>query len=300
MQADVQAPLSFRDPRGIRASVAVVAVAAAVIAVFAGQSQASGSSHRNAARSAAAAKETSTNWSGYAVTTPGVTVTNTPNGGPYSDVTGTWTAPSITCTPGATTASAVWVGLGGYFTNSNALEQAGTAADCDSSGTPSYYAWYELVPANSVTVPIRINPGDVITTSVVGSGANVLVQIKDRTRNVSFTKRLVATNIDYTSAEWIVEAPSSCSSNNFCRQLTLSSFASVTFGKIAALANGQGGTLTANPGWTSIPINLVPQSRRFFGNVDSTSGQGAGGANVSTPTVDGRGFTATYTSTPGA
>ena len=299
MQADVQAPLSFRPVRRVRRIVALATVVVGALAVVVGQSATSSAAVQHGVRAGAAAKETSTNWSGYAVTMPGVNVTNTSNGGPYSDATGTWNVPTITCTPGATTASAIWVGLGGYFTNSNALEQAGTAADCDASGTPSYYAWYELVPANSVTVPLRINPGDLVTTSVVGSGANVLVQIKDRTRNVSFTKRLVATSIDYTSAEWIVEAPSSCSSNNFCRQLTLSAFASVTFGKIAALANGQGGTLTANPGWTSIPINLVPQSRRFFGNVDSTSGQGAGGANVSAPTADGRGFTATYTSTPG-
>ncbi len=300
MQADVQTSRVAPRAPSIRISLALMALAGAVVAILAGQSATSAANHRNMVRHTFATKDTSTNWSGYAVTIPGVNVTNTPNGGPYTDATGTWIAPSVTCVPGSTTASAVWVGLGGYFTNSNALEQAGTAADCDANGTPSYYAWYELVPANSVTVPLRINPGDVITTSVVANGANVLVQIKDRTRNVTFTKRLVATSLDYTSAEWIVEAPSACSSNNFCRQLTLANFTNVTFSRLAALANGQGGTLTTNVGWTTTPITLIPQSRRFFGNVDSTTGQGAGGANVTAPTTDGRGFTTTYTSTPGA
>ena len=52
-------------------------------------------------------------------------------------------------------AAAFWVGLGGYNANSQALEQAGTASDCDAtSGEPSYYAWYELVPDPSVTTKL--------------------------------------------------------------------------------------------------------------------------------------------------
>ena len=54
------------------------------------------------------------------------------------------------------------------LTSSQALEQVGTSADCDSAtGKPSYYAWYELVPGAAVTIQkLKIAPGDLITTSV--------------------------------------------------------------------------------------------------------------------------------------
>src|SRR6202035_4857012 len=93
----------------------------------------------------------SSNWSGYAVTSP----TSTPVS--YSSVTGTWTVPTATC--GATDAgasSAVWVGIGGYSLTSQALEQTGTDADCNESGNPTYYAWYELVPADPVNLTAKV------------------------------------------------------------------------------------------------------------------------------------------------
>ena len=77
----------------------------------------------------------------------------------YTDVTGTWTQPAATCTPGSTTSAAVWVGIGGYSQSSQKLEQTGTSADCDSSGKATYYAWYELVPADSVNIKLKIFPG---------------------------------------------------------------------------------------------------------------------------------------------
>ena len=55
--------------------------------------------------------------------------------------------------------AAIWVGLGGYTVGSNALEQTGTAADCNGAGKATYYAWYELVPASSVTLKLKIFPG---------------------------------------------------------------------------------------------------------------------------------------------
>jgi hypothetical protein len=60
--------------------------------------------------------------------------------------------PEIDCTSTGTSASAFWVGLGGNGEGSNALEQAGTGAECNADGTARYYAWYELVPAPSATV----------------------------------------------------------------------------------------------------------------------------------------------------
>src|SRR6478609_1709161 len=88
--------------------------------------------------------QVSSNWSGYAVTAPSTT---------YSSVTGTWVQPRLSCAAGESgTSSAFWVGLGGYDARSQALEQTGTSADCDEQGRPTYYAWYELVPAPSQTI----------------------------------------------------------------------------------------------------------------------------------------------------
>ena len=79
---------------------------------------------------ASAATSVSSNWSGYAV-----------SGATYKTVTGTWVQPAASCsTTSSTTASAFWIGLGGDSESSNALEQAGTEADC-TGGTASYSAW---------------------------------------------------------------------------------------------------------------------------------------------------------------
>src|SRR5207248_4132992 len=126
----------------------------------------------------------------------------------FTDVTATWTQPTAACTPGQSASAAIWVGLGGYTVGSNALEQAGTAADCSSSGKAKYYAWYELVPATSVTLKLKISAGDTITSSVLIKGTDVLVQVKNRTRHTTFTKHLNMASPDLTSAVWIAEAPS--------------------------------------------------------------------------------------------
>jgi hypothetical protein len=236
--------------------------------------------------------DVSSNWSGYAVTGVGSTATVASTSMSFADVTGTWTQPAATCTPGQSTSAAIWVGLGGYTVGSNALEQTGTAADCSSSGKATYYAWYELVPATSVTLKLKVFPGDKITSTVLVKGNDVLVQVKNRTRHTSFTKHLPMQDPDLTSAEWIAEAPSECTATGLCRTVPLTNFGSVTFSKIATLGNGQGGTLSG-PGWESTPIQLVPRARRFFGDVNAsaTSTAGASPANLSS---DGSAFTVNW------
>jgi hypothetical protein len=236
--------------------------------------------------------DVSSNWSGYAVTGVGSTATVASTSMSFTDVTGTWTQPAAVCTPGESTSAAMWVGLGGYTVGSNALEQAGTAADCSSSGKATYYAWYELVPASSVTLKLKIFPGDRITATVLAKGNDVLVQLKNRTRHTAFTKHLPMESPDLTSAEWIAEAPSECTASGLCRTVPLTNFGSVTFSKVATLGNGQGGTLSG-PGWESTPIQLVPRARRFFGDVDA-SATSAAGASPTSLSADGSTFTVNW------
>ena len=236
--------------------------------------------------------DVSSNWSGYAVTGVGSTATVASTSMSFSDVTGTWTQPAATCSPGQSTSAAIWVGLGGYTVGSNSLEQTGTSADCNSSGKATYYAWYELVPAASVTLKLKIFPGDKITSTVFINGTDVLVQVKDRTRHTFFSKHVQMATPDLSSAEWIAEAPSECTVTGFCRTVPLTNFASITFSKIAALGNGQGGTLSG-PGWEPTPIQLVPRARRFFGDVNASASSTAG-ASPTNLAADGSAFTVNW------
>ena len=192
--------------------------------------------------------DVSSNWAGYVATGIGSTPTTASPSMSYTDVTGQWVQPKAKCTPGMATSVAIWVGLGGYSESSRELEQTGTSADCSASGKPTYYIWYELVPADSVNLKVKVRPGDVIASSVVVSGTDVLVQVNDRTRGVRFTKHLAMASPDLSSAEWITEAPSQCSSNGFCPQLALTNFHSVTFTRSFAVGNSLNGTISSRTG----------------------------------------------------
>lgn len=246
-----------------------------------------------------AATDVSSNWAGYVANGIGSTSATASPSMTYTDVTGTWTQPTATCTPGSSASAAVWVGIGGYSQTSEKLEQTGTSADCDSSGKATYYAWYELVPADSVNIKnLKINPGDVITSTVLITGNDVLVQVKNRTRKTVFTKHLAMDTPDLTSAEWIAEAPALCGSNGDCRQLKLTNFGTVNFKRTFAIGNNAGGTITS-PNWMSTAIQLVPHARRFFGDPnDPTSSATGAGAAPSGLTADGSGFTVTWQPNP--
>ena len=280
-----------------RVAAVLIAVAALVAAALAGRS--APAAHVVHATRVAQPTEPSTNWAGYALTGSS---SDTPVS--FTSVTGTWTQAKANCSAGdGNSASAVWVGLGGYSLTSQALEQIGTDADCNSSGPPSYYAWYELVPSPPVNLTIKINPGDVITTSVNVTGNTVLLQIIDRTRGVRFTKRSTVGAPDISSAEWIAEAPSSCSDYR-CDPLPLANFGTVTFSRIAARdSTNHPGTLT-DPAWTLNSIQLVPQTRGgvgFFPGPDRGYVTYASTAGTSAPlglSTDGRSFTLSWLANP--
>lgn len=172
----------------------------------------------------------STNWSGYA---------STSSSGHFTDVKGSWTQPSATCSSGQTAYSSFWVGIDGD--NSNSVEQTGTDADC-SSGTPSYYAWYEMYPKYPVNLskssyPVR--PGDHITGEVKYQGSgSFLLTISNSTRGWSYHTTQSYSKAARSSAEWIAEAPSSSSG-----VLPLADFGTVYF--TSCTANGV--AISSNP-----------------------------------------------------
>jgi len=167
----------------------------------------------------------STNWSGYAT-----------SGGRYTDVKGSWTQPSASCSAGQTAYSSFWVGIDGDTTST--VEQTGTDADC-SSGTPTYYAWYEMYPKFPVNFSNPVKPGDAISAEVStnGSGSFTLT-ISDATQH--WTQRVSANSkkAKLGSAEWIAEAPSGSGG-----VLPLANFGSVSFSSCSA----NGVAISQNP-----------------------------------------------------
>ena len=125
--------------------------------------------------------------------------------GPFSSVTATWTEPPIRPAGAAFTDAAFWVGLDGD--NSDTVEQIGTEGY--SEGAVGYDAWFEMYPADPVTIDLSIRPGDVITGTVVEMGvATFTLSLVDHTSGKSFqTTQSLTAPPALASAEVIAEAP---------------------------------------------------------------------------------------------
>src|SRR5260221_51196 len=149
-----------------------------------------------------------------------------------------WMVWNIGCSSGQTAYSSFWVGIDGDTTNT--VEQTGTDADC-SSGTPTYYAWYEMYPKFPVNLSpslYPVVPGDGITAEVSASGGSFTLKIADSTRGWSFTTNQRSRKAARGSAEWIAEAPSSSGG-----VLPLANFGTVSFSSCTA----NGAAICRNP-----------------------------------------------------
>jgi Peptidase A4 family len=243
-----------------------------------------------ATRTTTLTPEVSSNWSGYAAIS-----TDSATPALFTDVTATWKVPKSTCTVNRLSSAAFWVGLGGYDPGSHSLEQLGTGADCDgASRVPSYYAWWELVPAASIRIPLKINAGDTINAAVLVNGQKLTFSLKDLTRHTRFSHVITPTQeLDTASAEWIAEAPSDCSTTGRCHPVPLTNFGTVTFSNIAAIGNAHPGTLT-DATWTASPIELISSggSGRFFGLGDPLGD--SVGALPGDASSDGRAFSVSW------
>lgn len=240
-------------------------------------------------RLASVTPEVSSNWSGYAAVAPvGGSVS-------FADVTGTWVEPRASCTGGRADGVAFWVGLGGYAESSQSLEQLGTAAECDGSDRAArHYVWWEIVPAAVVELKMKLEPGDRVTAAVLVKGKKVTMSLKNLTRGTRFSRTAtVPQELDVSSAEWIAEAPASCSARGHCRVIPLTNFGRVTFTQAAAIGNDRPGTIS-DPTWAATPIELITGGGdgRFFGRGDVLGpGVGAVPGDLS---ADGRSFTVTW------
>jgi len=159
----------------------------------------------------------STNWFGY------VQGTLEQGGKLFNSISGQWTVPAASQhTSGEAEASSDWIGIGGgcidasCMVGDNTLIQTGTEQDVSASGTPSYSAWWEIIPGPSLTIPnMTVSPGDRMSATISEAVPNSelwTISLTDLTKNESFS-----TTVPYTSthatAEWIEETPTEISTS---------------------------------------------------------------------------------------
>ena len=237
------------------------------------------------ARSLREATSVSGNWAGYAITLP----SGNARSKAFRTVTSSWVVAPVTCDQGRSYSSA-WIGLGGFYRASPALEQIGTEADCSRGGSAVYSAWYELVPRAPVNLRLRIRAGDNVAARVTVNGRRVALSLRDVTTGAHFSRAVRFNAPDVSSAEWIVEAPSACDSSGNCQSLRLANFGTDGFAGASVTAqNGQTGAIS-DPRWTQTKIIL--RQELGFGRF----GVAAAGASATPSDLspDGASFSVTY------
>ncbi len=152
-----------------------------------------GTMHASCSVASLSTPTTSNCWSGYVQQRSNV-----------NTVSASWTVPSVS-SAATNTGSSSWVGVDGW--GSSSLIQTGTAQYWN-NGSPSYYAWWEVLPANETRM-FDVSPGDAIYASITHlSGSQWAIYLTDRTNG-----RSISTTQTYSgpqaSAEFIHEAPSS-------------------------------------------------------------------------------------------
>lgn len=238
------------------------------------------------AASANADTVTSSNWSGYAVHRTGLE---------FERVSAQWVVPTADCAATAPAYSATWIGLGGYSETSQALEQTGTEADCSASGDATYFAWYELVPSAGHSISLEVHAGDAILGTVTVAGRSVTITLADLTNHRSFTRTFEPAEVDTSSAEWIVEAPSACSASDRCVTLPLANFGTTRFSAAqATTTSGRIGAISSSQ-WTHTKIRLVTGGSRFV-----VDGAETGEAVPGALSIGGSAFTVRYHETAGS
>lgn len=205
---------------------------------------------------------TSTNWFGY---NQGALEQN---GKLFNSITGDWTVPTATQhTGGQAESSSDWIGIGGGCIDSgctvgdSTLIQTGTEQDVDSTGKASYSAWWELVPAPSISISnMTVAPGDHMHASVaevVGNSDLWAITLQDVTRNESFSQTVPYPST-HATAEWIEETPLEIGTN--AGFAALPNLSNPTFTN--ATVNGANANLQA-----SEALDLVDSNNKVIGSV---------------------------------
>jgi hypothetical protein len=179
--------------------------------------------------------------------------------------------PRVICNrPGSSVA--VWLGLGGASSDSMALEQVGTSADCSERALVSYSGWYQLFPAPPVELPLTIRPGDKLAATVAVAASAVTVELRDDTTGASFSTELRMRSPETDSAEWIVET--SVSLLHEMHAAPTRGFDRVVFADSSATATAHTGTIN-DPSWTWLNLKMRPRRGRSTAVATTLSANGS-------------------------
>lgn len=155
-------------------------------------------------------------------------------GGVYTGVSATWTVPETTRSSSRTSAHAEWVGIGGAETSD--LVQAGTQAIVV-RGKTTYVAWYETLPDSQRALPLKVEPGDTVSVSLVETAPDLWhLSFVNVTQDTSYAGD-IPYHSSHSSAEWIVERPLAVEGKKEY-YLKLNDFDSVTFEDATATVDG--------------------------------------------------------------
>ena len=209
----------------------------------------------------------------------------------FNSITGDWTVPTATQhTAGQAESSSDWIGIGGgcvdagCTTTDSTLIQTGTEQDVDATGAASYSAWYELVPAPSLTISMTVAPGDHMHASIAEAVADSnawTITLQDITRGESYSTT-VPYSSSHATAEWIEETPLLIGTN----------------AGFAALPN------LSDPDFDLGTVNGAPANLKSSEQMDLTDSSGSVIGTPSAPDSDTDGFGActwaTTCSAPGS
>jgi hypothetical protein len=195
---------------------------------------------------------TNLNWGGYIV------VSDTKNPQPMVvGVSASWSVPTVVASQ-SDTFSSTWIGIGGFIDPS--LIQTGTEQD-SGGGQTFYSAWYELLPADSVTIDsLTISPGDQMQASVSLTDPNTnlwSISISDLTTNQSFQNTFVY-NSSKSSADYVIERPDI---NNVVSNLA--DFGTVSLSNCEATLSSQTGVIHSFPSIKVTMYTNIINGREF-------------------------------------
>jgi Peptidase A4 family len=195
------------------------------------------------------------NWSGFAVA-------QYMTGSVYTVARLTWIVPAVSYggsydSTRSAEFSSNWVGIGGFCENplctseDDTLIQVGTEGDVSPAGETHYYAWYETLPRYETRIPLRIEPGDMVTATLsCGDTCSLSEQTWTLTmqNGAHSWSRRVSYSSPQLSVEWIEEAPTERS------VLPLADFATAYFvattgvnGQTPSLARAENGLVMRDP-----------------------------------------------------
>jgi hypothetical protein len=135
----------------------------------------------------------------------------------FNQISGDWSVPTATQhTTGQAENSSSWIGIGGGCIDAGCtatdatLIQTGTEQDVAANGAASYSAWWEIIPAPSLTIStLTVHPGDHMHANIaelVPLTEVWTITLQDVSTGQSFTQTVPYPS-SHLTAEWITETP---------------------------------------------------------------------------------------------